>query len=140
MTRCISMSLSVHSRQNLPIWWREIDLSGKCCLLIKSIRSSTTTVEKSGRTRWHPKVKVFTLRIHLVEPYRKNHQKNRSSRSTCRIVCTHRINARFLVQAEKYRKLVSFFNKASTPRSRIEGMVSHAGYCREPELNFRGSG
>jgi hypothetical protein len=33
--------------------------------------------------------------------------------------------ARFLVQTKKLKKVVCFFNKASTPRSRDEGHILH---------------
>ena len=33
--------------------------------------------------------------------------------------------AEFLVPTEKYKKLLFFFNTASTPRSRVEGPILH---------------
>jgi len=78
---------------------------------------------RKGTSTGRPMDKVSTLRITLVEPYSKSHRSNSSSRPIWLIVCTNRMIARFLVSAEKYKKVVFFFNKVSTFRSRVEGHI-----------------
>ena len=80
---------------------------------------------RKGTSTGRPMEKVFTLRIALVEPYRKRHRSNRSSRLIWLIVCTDRMISRFLVPAEKHKKVVFFFNKVPTHRSRVGGHILH---------------
>jgi hypothetical protein len=61
----------------------------------------------NSKSLWNDK--RFTLPNYPVEPYRKIHRKNRSSHSTCLIVCTRPNFARILVQTKKLKKAASKF-------------------------------